>query len=121
MRDRLASVSTVATHLSMDGRPAVGRTERVVAGEAAPGIPLRGATRDRCPGVRWLSAVAGTLLGINVFAIWLGTADAATLPTAVAVAAGLAPASLSLRRASASPLTAMVTAAASSVPTADMG
>jgi hypothetical protein len=62
--------------------------------------------------MRWLSAVTATLLGINVFAIWLGIPDAATLPSAVAVAVWLVVASLSLRRAAASPSSAMATAAA---------
>jgi hypothetical protein len=56
--------------------------------------------------MRWLSIVTATLLGINVFAIWLGIPDVATLPSAVAVAVWLVLASLSLWRASASPLTA---------------
>jgi hypothetical protein len=61
---------------------------------------------------RWLSVVTATLLGINVFAIWLGIPDAATLPSAVAVSVWLVAASLSLRRTAASPSSAMVTAAA---------
>jgi len=62
--------------------------------------------------MRWLSAVTATLLGINVFAIWIGIPDAATLPSAVAISVWLVVASLSLRRAAATPSTAMATAAA---------
>jgi hypothetical protein len=62
--------------------------------------------------MRWLSVVTAALLGINVFAIWLGIPDAATLPSAVAISVWLVVASLSLRRASASSSAAMATAAA---------
>lgn len=46
----------------------------------------------------WLSVLAGVLLGINVFAIWVGIPDAATLPSAVAISAWIAGASVGLRR-----------------------
>jgi hypothetical protein len=46
----------------------------------------------------WLSVLAGVLLGINVFAIWIGIPDAATLPSAVAISAWLVTASIGLRR-----------------------
>jgi hypothetical protein len=49
----------------------------------------------------WLSPVAALLLGINVFAIWVGIPDAATLPASLLLAAWLAGASIGLRRASA--------------------
>jgi hypothetical protein len=48
----------------------------------------------------WLSPVAALLLGINVFAIWVGIPDAATLPASLLLAAWLAGASIGLRRAS---------------------
>lgn len=62
--------------------------------------------------MRWLSVVTAALLGVNVFAIWLGVPDTATLPSAVAISVWLVVASLSLRRAAATPSTAMITAAA---------
>lgn len=74
------------------------------------GLALHAALGARS--MRWLSVVTAALLGVNVFAIWLGIPDTATLPSAVAVAVWLVVASLALRRAAASPTTAMVTAAA---------
>jgi hypothetical protein len=52
----------------------------------------------------WLSLITGAMLGINVFAIWVGIPDAATLPSAVAIAAWLVGASYGLRRLAAPPL-----------------
>lgn len=46
----------------------------------------------------WLSVATAALLAINVFAIWVGIPDAATLPSAIAIAIWLVAASLSLRR-----------------------
>jgi hypothetical protein len=46
----------------------------------------------------WLSPLTGVLLAINVFAIWIRIPDAATLPSAVAISAWIAGASLGLRR-----------------------
>jgi hypothetical protein len=74
------------------------------------GLALR-----RALGPRWMSLLSGvtaTLLGLNVFAIWIGVPDAVTIPSAVAIASWLVVASLSLRRADAGPWTAMATAAA---------
>jgi hypothetical protein len=51
----------------------------------------------------WLSLLTGTLLGLNVFAIWIGIPDAATLPAAVAISVWLVGASVGLRRVGASP------------------
>lgn len=51
----------------------------------------------------WLSLLAGVLLGINVFAIWIGIPDAATLPSAIAIAAWLVTASIGLRRLASTP------------------
>ena len=50
--------------------------------------------------MRWLSPLTAGLLGINVFAIWLGIPDAATLPSAFLLAAWLGGASIGLRRSS---------------------
>lgn len=57
--------------------------------------------------MRWLSAVTAALLSVNVFAIWLGIPDTATLPSAIAISVWLVVASLSLRRAAMTPSTAM--------------
>jgi hypothetical protein len=46
----------------------------------------------------WLSPLTALLLGINVFAIWAGIPDAATLPSAFAISAWLAGASIGLGR-----------------------
>jgi len=46
----------------------------------------------------WLSPLAALLLIVNVFAIWVGIPDMATLPSAFALAAWLVGASLGLRR-----------------------
>lgn len=62
--------------------------------------------------MRWLSVVTAALLGVNVFAIWLGIPDTATLPSAVAISVWLVVVVLSLRRAAATPSTAMAAAAA---------
>lgn len=51
----------------------------------------------------WLSLLTGVLLGINVFAIWIGIPDAATLPSAIAIAAWLVTASIGLRRLASTP------------------
>jgi hypothetical protein len=48
--------------------------------------------------IRWLSPLTALLLGINVFAIWVGIPDAATLPSAFLLALWLAGASLGLGR-----------------------
>jgi hypothetical protein len=74
------------------------------------GLALHAALGSRS--MRWLSVVTAALLGVNVFAIGLAIPDAATLPSAVAVSAWLVVASLALRRAAATPSTAMATAAA---------
>jgi hypothetical protein len=50
----------------------------------------------------WLSPLAALLLGVNVFAIWLGIPDAATLPSAVLLGAWFAGASAGLGRLAAS-------------------
>lgn len=57
-----------------------------------------------------LSVLAATLLGINVFAIWVGIPDAATLPSAVAIAVWLVGASVGLRRIAAVPATELALA-----------
>ena len=57
--------------------------------------------------MRWLSPLTAILLGINVFAIWVGIPDAATLPSALLLSAWLAGASLGLRRSSAIEPTAL--------------
>lgn len=57
--------------------------------------------------MRWLSPVAALLLGINVVAIWVGIPDAATVPSAILLAAWLAGASFGLRRSSAVEATAI--------------
>ena len=46
----------------------------------------------------WLSPLVAALLGVNVFAIWVGIPDAATLPSAFLLGAWIAGASLGLRR-----------------------
>ena len=46
----------------------------------------------------WLSPLTAALLGINVFAIWVGIPDAATLPSAVLISAWLVGASIGLGR-----------------------
>ena len=46
----------------------------------------------------WFSPVTALLLGINVFAIWVGIPDAATLPASLLLSVWLAGASLGLRR-----------------------
>jgi hypothetical protein len=46
----------------------------------------------------WLSGLTGVLLAINVFAIWVGIPDAATLPSAFLLSAWFAGASVGLRR-----------------------
>jgi hypothetical protein len=48
--------------------------------------------------MRWLSPLTALLLAINVFAIWVGIPDAATLPSALLLTAWLAGASIGLRR-----------------------
>jgi hypothetical protein len=59
--------------------------------------------------MRWLSPLTATLLAINVSAIWVGIPDAATLPSAVLLAAWLAGASFGLRRFSAIEVGAIAT------------
>lgn len=61
------------------------------------GLAMRGMTAFP-RSMPWLSVLAGVLLGINVFAIWVGIPDAATLPSAVAISAWIAGASVGLRR-----------------------
>jgi hypothetical protein len=56
----------------------------------------------------WLSPITAVLLGINVFAIWIGIPDPATLPSAFLLGAWLAGASLGLRRVAAAPLATAV-------------
>ncbi len=46
----------------------------------------------------WLSPLTALLLGINVFAIWVGIPDAATLPSSLLLGVWLAGATLGLRR-----------------------
>jgi hypothetical protein len=48
--------------------------------------------------LRWLSPLTAVLLFANVFAIWIGIPDAATLPSALAIVAWLAGASIGLGR-----------------------
>ena len=48
----------------------------------------------------WLSPLTALLLGINVFAIWVGIPDVATLPSAFLLGTWLAGASIGLRRVS---------------------
>ena len=50
--------------------------------------------------LRWFSPVTALLLGINVFAIWVGIPDAATLPSALFIGIWLAGGSVGLTRAS---------------------
>lgn len=50
----------------------------------------------------WFSPLAGALLAINVFAIWIGVPDAATLLSAVAISVWIAGTSVGLRRLAAS-------------------
>ena len=74
------------------------------------------ALRDRAafPGfMAWLSPLTALLLFINVFAIWVGIPDGATLPSAIAIAAWLVGASIGLGRLAAGH------AATSSMATAD--
>lgn len=59
----------------------------------------------------WLSVIAAALLAVNVGAIWVGIPDAATLPSALAIAVWLVAASLVLRRVAA-PATTLAPAAA---------
>jgi hypothetical protein len=73
------------------------------------GLAMRGA-RPFPRFMSWLSPLAALLLTVNVFAIWVGIPDAATLPSAVAIAAWLIGASIGLRRISASPSTVMAVA-----------
>jgi len=54
----------------------------------------------------WLSPLAAAMLAVNVFAIWIGIPDVATLPSAVAIAVWLAGVSVGLRRLSVTPSTA---------------
>lgn len=65
---------------------------------AAFGLAMRGV-----PGVPRvmpaLSVLTAVLLGLNVFAIWVGIPDAATLPSAVLFAAWIGAGSVALRRA----------------------
>lgn len=51
--------------------------------------------------MRWFSPLTALLLGINVFAIWVGIPDAATLPSSLLFAIWLGGASLGLGRATA--------------------
>lgn len=46
----------------------------------------------------WFSPLAALLLFVNVFAVWVGIPDSATLPSAIALSAWLAAASLGLGR-----------------------
>jgi hypothetical protein len=77
------------------------------------GLAMRGA--PAFPGfMGWLSVVTAVLLGVNVFAIWVGIPDAATLASAFFLAAWLVGSSMGLQRASApGRLPAMEPAAAS--------
>jgi len=73
------------------------------------GLAIRGAAGfpRLMPG---LSVLTAALLGINVFAIWVGIPDGATLPSAIAVAAWLVGASLGMRRLAAAPGTELALA-----------
>jgi hypothetical protein len=48
--------------------------------------------------LRWFSPLTAILLAINIFALWIGIPDAATLPSALAIAIWLAAASIGLGR-----------------------
>ncbi|HUQ78058.1 MAG TPA: hypothetical protein VM427_04200 [Patescibacteria group bacterium] len=61
------------------------------------GIAMRNRPEFPAP-MRWLSAIGGALLAINIFAIWIHIPDAATLPSAVVLAVWLAGASIGLGR-----------------------
>lgn len=60
-----------------------------LAMRSAPGFPRF---------LRWFAPLAALLLLVNVFAIWVGVPDAATLPSAVGLSAWLAAASFGLGR-----------------------